>query len=85
MAVVIAVLAELGWHERGPFTWTIDGRIYDLRKDSPKLIEQLAIQHATEAVWKKAAKGRKDLDGLQGSVDWTVPRKMLNNLDPEKA
>ena len=50
VAVVIAVLAELGWEERGPFTWTIDGHVYDLRKDSPKLLEQLAIQHATAAV-----------------------------------
>ncbi len=51
VAVVIAVLDELGWEERGPYTWDIDGHIYDLRKDSPKLIEQLAIQHATAAVW----------------------------------
>ena len=51
VAVVIAVLAEQEWEERGPYTWIIDGHIYDLRKDSPKLIEQLAIQHATAAVW----------------------------------
>eukprot|EP00972_Heterocapsa_arctica_P037292 5489022-Heterocapsa_arctica.AAC.1 len=49
VAVVVAVLSELGWEEDGPYTWIINGRIYDLRKDSPKLIEQLAIQHATEA------------------------------------
>eukprot|EP00972_Heterocapsa_arctica_P070436 10404906-Heterocapsa_arctica.AAC.1 len=58
VAVVVAVLSELGWVEDGPFTWIIDGSIYDLRKDSPNLIEQLAIQHATEAVWKKEAKGQ---------------------------
>ncbi len=67
--------------ERGPYTWSIDGRIYDLRKDSPKLIEQLAIEHATAAVWKKAAKGRRYLDGLQGTVDWTILRKMMRHLE----
>ncbi len=56
MAVVVATLDELGWAEDGPYTWTVDGRVYDLRKDSPKLIEQLAIQHATMGVWEKATK-----------------------------
>ena len=81
VAVVVATLAELGWAEDGPYSWTIDGRLYDLRKDSPKLIEQLAIQHATEGVWKKAATKRRDLDGLSGPVDWTIPRKMMRQLE----
>eukprot|EP00972_Heterocapsa_arctica_P058150 8579084-Heterocapsa_arctica.AAC.1 len=31
VAVVVATLAELGWSEAGPYTWIIDGRVYDLR------------------------------------------------------
>ena len=81
VAVVVATLHELGWAEDGPYTWTVDGRIYDLRKDSPKLIEQMAIQHATANVWEKAAKNRRDLEGLTGTVDWTVPRKMMRGLE----
>eukprot|EP00972_Heterocapsa_arctica_P065379 9651650-Heterocapsa_arctica.AAC.1 len=41
----------------------------------------MAIAAATANVWRKAAKQRRDLDGLSGPVDWTVPRKMLNKLD----
>eukprot|EP00972_Heterocapsa_arctica_P074069 10934394-Heterocapsa_arctica.AAC.1 len=73
---MVATLAELGREEDGPFTWIIDGRNYDLRKDSPKLIEQLAIKHATDAVWR-----RRDLGGLTGTVDWTIPRKMMKQLE----
>eukprot|EP00972_Heterocapsa_arctica_P023983 3532430-Heterocapsa_arctica.AAC.1 len=43
----------------------------------------MAIKSATENVWKKAATGpkaRRDLRGLQGLEDWTVPRKMLGKL-----
>eukprot|EP00972_Heterocapsa_arctica_P112647 16432936-Heterocapsa_arctica.AAC.1 len=81
VAVVVATLAELGWVEDGPHIWTIDGRIYDLRVDSPKLIEQLAIQHATAAVWRRAAATRRDLGGLTGSVDWTMPMKLMSQLE----
>eukprot|EP00972_Heterocapsa_arctica_P060539 8931538-Heterocapsa_arctica.AAC.1 len=45
------------------------------------MIEQMAIATATTIVWKKAVKMKRDLDGLSGSVDWTVPRKMLKKLD----
>ena len=69
VAVVVATLDELGWAEDGPYTWTVDGRVYDLRKDSPKLIEQLAIQHATANVWEKAAKNGETSKGLR--VRWT--------------
>eukprot|EP00972_Heterocapsa_arctica_P037828 5568863-Heterocapsa_arctica.AAC.1 len=44
----------------------------------------MAIKTATENVWKTAATGtkaRRDLKGLKGAVDWTVPRKMLRKLD----
>eukprot|EP00972_Heterocapsa_arctica_P004461 662736-Heterocapsa_arctica.AAC.1 len=44
----------------------------------------MALKSATENVWKKAATGpkaRRDLQGLEGLVDWTVPRKMLRKLD----
>eukprot|EP00972_Heterocapsa_arctica_P079675 11739280-Heterocapsa_arctica.AAC.1 len=41
----------------------------------------MAIQQATEKVWEKAALGRRDLDGLKGTVDWTIPRKILNRLE----
>eukprot|EP00972_Heterocapsa_arctica_P081662 12037216-Heterocapsa_arctica.AAC.1 len=41
----------------------------------------MAIQQATENVWKKAAFGRRDLDGLKGTVDWTIPRKVLKRLE----
>eukprot|EP00972_Heterocapsa_arctica_P074603 11010404-Heterocapsa_arctica.AAC.1 len=47
VAVVVAVLSELGWQERGPYIWVIDGHEFDLRKTSPKLIEQMATQQAT--------------------------------------
>eukprot|EP00972_Heterocapsa_arctica_P103213 15210493-Heterocapsa_arctica.AAC.1 len=44
----------------------------------------MAIKSATENIWQKAATGpkaRRDLRGLKGLVDWTVPRKMLRKLD----
>eukprot|EP00972_Heterocapsa_arctica_P033445 4924494-Heterocapsa_arctica.AAC.1 len=44
----------------------------------------MAIEAATAKVWKKARSGpnpRRDLGGLSGPVDWTVPRKMLKGLD----
>eukprot|EP00972_Heterocapsa_arctica_P065132 9615179-Heterocapsa_arctica.AAC.1 len=61
----------------GPDKWIIAGQEYDLRTTSPKLIEQMAIAKATANVWKKAVKHRRDLDGLRGVVDWTIPREML--------
>eukprot|EP00972_Heterocapsa_arctica_P017060 2522231-Heterocapsa_arctica.AAC.1 len=41
----------------------------------------MAIQQATENVWKKAAHSRIDLDGLEGTVDWTISRKVLRRLE----
>eukprot|EP00972_Heterocapsa_arctica_P070214 10372851-Heterocapsa_arctica.AAC.1 len=41
----------------------------------------MAIATATNMVWQSAVKKRRDLDGLTGSVDWTIPRKMLKHLD----
>eukprot|EP00972_Heterocapsa_arctica_P066156 9760263-Heterocapsa_arctica.AAC.1 len=41
----------------------------------------MAIAAATANVWQKAVKQRRDLDGLSGPVDWTIPRKMLKKLD----
>eukprot|EP00972_Heterocapsa_arctica_P000271 38839-Heterocapsa_arctica.AAC.1 len=41
----------------------------------------MAIAKATAVVWKKAVKHRRDLDGLQGVVEWTIPGKMLRKLD----
>eukprot|EP00972_Heterocapsa_arctica_P020655 3046083-Heterocapsa_arctica.AAC.1 len=81
VAVVIASLDELGWRENGPDKWIIDGNEYNLRKTSPKLIELMAIATATNNVWKKAAVARRDLGGLQGVVDWTVPRAILKTND----
>eukprot|EP00972_Heterocapsa_arctica_P100360 14799799-Heterocapsa_arctica.AAC.1 len=41
----------------------------------------MAIAAATNNVWMNAVKKRRDLDGLTGPVDWTIPRKMLKHLD----
>eukprot|EP00972_Heterocapsa_arctica_P034494 5078328-Heterocapsa_arctica.AAC.1 len=41
----------------------------------------MAIQQATVNVWKKATLGRRDLDGLEGTVDWTIPRKLMKQLE----
>eukprot|EP00972_Heterocapsa_arctica_P105156 15495613-Heterocapsa_arctica.AAC.1 len=41
----------------------------------------MAIATATNIVWKNAVKKRRHLDGLTGQVDWTIPRKMLKQLD----
>eukprot|EP00972_Heterocapsa_arctica_P114153 16441026-Heterocapsa_arctica.AAC.1 len=41
----------------------------------------MAIASATAKVWEKAVRQRRDLNGLKGTVDWTIPRKMLKKLD----
>eukprot|EP00972_Heterocapsa_arctica_P046086 6799487-Heterocapsa_arctica.AAC.1 len=41
----------------------------------------MAIAAATAKVWEKAVRERRDLDGLKGVVDWTIPRKTLKRLD----
>eukprot|EP00972_Heterocapsa_arctica_P101724 14987897-Heterocapsa_arctica.AAC.1 len=41
----------------------------------------MAIAAATANVWEKAVRQRRVLDGLNGIVEWTIPRKMLKQLD----
>eukprot|EP00972_Heterocapsa_arctica_P068800 10168205-Heterocapsa_arctica.AAC.1 len=41
----------------------------------------MAIASATANFWEKAVRQRRDLDGLKGIVDWTIPRTMLKRLD----
>eukprot|EP00972_Heterocapsa_arctica_P058548 8636571-Heterocapsa_arctica.AAC.1 len=41
----------------------------------------MAIQQVTINFWKKATLGRRDLDGLEVTVDWTMPRKLMKQLE----
>eukprot|EP00972_Heterocapsa_arctica_P017366 2564130-Heterocapsa_arctica.AAC.2 len=71
VAVLVVVLTELDWQERGPDRWIIDGQEFDRRTTSPKLTEQMAIQQATLNVWKRQqAAGETWTDSLE---KWTGP------------